>query len=172
MVLIYKIVNKKKIIFFLRKFFLLVKRFPINMKYSQDVSGVICLFIIVVVIIFFTLTRFVEEFKKEDPMLYKIKNKLRPLSPDTVDNVTFLEDTKSYTINKKKVYLCLKDENGEYYDDNMLMFVAIHEMAHVLCDEIGHTDKFQKIFQELLDKASGMGIYDPSVAPIQNYCEY
>jgi hypothetical protein len=118
------------------------------------------------------LTRFIEEFKKEDPMLYKIKNKIRLLNPEMVDRIILLEDTKSYTINKKKVYLCLKDENGEYYEDNMLMFVAIHELAHVLCDEIGHTDKFQSIFQELLNRASELDIYDPSVAPVQNYCEY
>lgn len=142
------------------------------MKYSQDVSGIICIFIIIIIVIFFMLTRFIEEFKKEDPMLYKIKNKIRLLNPEMVDRIILLEDTKSYTINKKKVYLCLKDENGEYYEDNMLMFVAIHELAHVLCDEIGHTDKFQSIFQELLNRASELDIYDPSVAPIQNYCEY
>lgn len=142
------------------------------MKQSQDVSGVICIFIIIIIIIFFMLTRLTEEFKKEDPMLFNIKNKIRPLHPEMVDHIILLEDTKSYTINKKKVYLCLKDENGDYYDDNMLVFVAIHELAHVLCDEIGHTDKFQTIFQDLLNKATDLQIYDPSVAPIQNYCEY
>jgi len=142
------------------------------MKYSQDISGIICIFIIIVIIIFFMLTRIIEEFKKEDPMLHRIRNKIRPLHPDMVDNIILLEDTKSYTINKKKVYLCLKDENGDYYEDNMLVFVAIHELAHVLCDEIGHTDKFQSIFQDLLNKATDLQIYDPSVAPIQNYCEY
>lgn len=142
------------------------------MKTSRDVSGILCIFIIIIIIIFFMLTRFVEEFKKEDPMLHTIKLKIRPLNPDMVDHIILLEDTKSYTINKKKVYLCLKDENGDYYDENMLIFVAIHELAHVLCDEIGHTDKFQTIFQELLNKASDLQIYDPSVAPIQNYCEY
>lgn len=139
---------------------------------SQDASGVACLFIIVVVLIFFVMTRFVEEFKKEDPMLHTIRHKIRPLHPETVDRIVLLEDNKSYTINKKKVYLCLKDENGDYYDENMLVFVAVHELAHVLCDEIGHTDKFQKIFQDLLNKATDLQIYDPSVAPIQNYCEY
>ena len=45
--------------------------------------------------------------------------------------------------------MCLKDKNGKYYDDNMLNYVALHELAHVLCDEIGHTDKFYAIFDEL-----------------------
>lgn len=142
------------------------------MKFSQDVSGIICIFIIIIILSFFMLTRLVEGYKKDDPMLHVLKNKIRPLHPDMVDYIILLEDTKSYTINKKKIYLCLKDENGDYYDDNMLVFVAIHELAHVLCDEIGHTDKFQKIFQELLNKAADLQIYDPSVAPIQNYCEY
>lgn len=142
------------------------------MKYSQDVSGIICIYIIIIIMSFFMLTSFIEEFKKEDPMLHTIKNRIRPLHPEMVDHIILLEDTKSYTINKKKVYLCLKDENGEYYNENMLIFVAIHELAHVICDEIGHTDKFQNIFQELLTKATDLQIYDPSIAPIQNYCEY
>ena len=142
------------------------------MKYSQDVSGIVCIFIILIILVFFLITRCIEEFKKEDPMLHTIRNKIRPLHPEMVDHIVLLEDNKSYTINKKKVYLCLKDENGDYYNDNMLIFVAIHELAHVLCDEIGHTDKFQEIFQDLLNKATDLQIYDPAVAPIQDYCEY
>jgi len=139
---------------------------------SQDLHGICCLFIVFVIISYFILTNFIEQFKQDDPMLHTIRNRIRPLHPNMVDNIILLEDTKSYTINKKKVYLCLRDENGDYYNENMLMFVAIHELAHVLCDEIGHTDKFQQIFQDLLNKATQLQIYDPSIEPIQNYCEY
>ena len=76
----------------------------------------------------------------------------------------------SFTINKSRVNLCLKDKEGNYYDDNMLMYVALHELAHVMCDEIGHTDKFHEIFDKLLEKAAAYGIYDPSIPPISNYC--
>jgi hypothetical protein len=114
-----------------------------------------------------------EEFKPEsrDPVINKIKNKLRLVYPD-IDRLEFYESNKSYTINKHKVHLCIKDKNGDYYNENMLTYVALHELAHVLCDEIDHTDKFYEIFQNLLDKASAMGLYDPDQPVIQDYCEY
>ena len=139
---------------------------------SRDVSGIVALFFVVIIFVYFALCPIVEGFQKQDPKLHQIRAKIRPLRPEIVDKIIFLEDKRSYTINKKKVYLCLKDENGEYYHDNMLIFVVLHEMAHVMCDEIGHTAKFQQIFQQLLAEAAAKDIYDPSIQPIQNYCEY
>ena len=55
---------------------------------------------------------------------------------------------------------------------NMLIFVTLHEIAHCLCDEIGHTDRFNDIFNELLEKAIKMKIYNPSIPIIQDYCTY
>ena len=52
----------------------------------------------------------------------------------------------------------------------MLMYVAIHELGHVLCDEIGHTPKFHRIFRELLEKAENLKIYDPNIPIVMNYC--
>ena len=49
--------------------------------------------------------------------------------------------------------MCLKDSDGNYYDDNSLMFVLLHEIAHVICKSIGHTDEFHKIFEDLLKEA-------------------
>lgn len=138
----------------------------------QDTIGVISIFLIVILILYSSMSFIMEQYKKDDPKLIEIREIIRPLHPDAVDKISLLEDQKSYTINKKKIYLCLRDENGEYYDNNMLLFVAIHELAHVLCDEIGHTDKFNSIFNELLQKAIEHDIYDPNIEPILNYCEY
>lgn len=139
---------------------------------GKDVTGILALFFVVIIIVYFALCPIVEGFQKQDPKLEQIRKTIRPLRPEIVDNIVFLEDKRSYTINKKKVYLCLKDENGDYYNDNMLIFVVLHEMAHVMCDEIGHTAKFQQIFQQLLDEAAEKNIYDPNIQPVQNYCEY
>ena len=139
---------------------------------NKDVSGIVALFFVIILLSYFVLCPVVESFQKQDPKLEQIRKIIRPLRPDIVDRITFLEDKRSYTINKQKIYLCLKDENGDYYHDNMLIFVVLHEMAHVLCDEIGHTAKFQQIFQQLLDEATVLNIYDPSIQPVQNYCEY
>lgn len=140
--------------------------------FAKDAPSALVVLIVVSILIFFMLNHVIERFKQDDPKLFEIRQKLRRLHPDIVDGLVLLEDQKSYTINKKKVFLCIRDENGDYYHDNMLMFVAIHELAHVMCDEIGHTEKFERIFQELLSIATEHGIYDPSIHPIHNYCEY
>lgn len=133
-------------------------------------AGCVILFIIVLIILFFVLRNQVKEYYEQlDPILCKIKEQLRPLH-SCVDKLKFFEGKKSYTINKKKIYLCLKDENNEYYDYNMLMYVALHELSHVLCDEIGHTAKFHRIFEQILKQAEEMKIYDPTIPIVQNYC--
>ena len=48
----------------------------------------------------------------------------------------------------------------------MLVGVAVHELAHAVCDEIGHTPKFWKIYDELLEKATKLGFYNPSIPPV------
>ncbi|QNH08546.1 136R [Invertebrate iridescent virus Kaz2018] len=84
------------------------------------------------------------------------------------------EGPKSFTINKKQIFLCIKDKksgDANYYDYNSLIFVTLHEIAHVLCDELGHTQKFQHIFKELLDHASSLGLYDETKPFVKNYCQ-
>jgi hypothetical protein len=58
----------------------------------------------------------------------------------------------------------------------MLMHVLLHETAHVICDEIGHTKKFDDIFRELMDEAheptcpNQISIYDKFAPLTDNYC--
>ena len=97
------------------------------------------------------------------------KNNLIKLD-SSAEKIKIYESNKSYTINKKIIYICIKNENNQYYNFNMLMYVAIHELAHVLCDEVGHTEKFYSIFNKLLDKAEDLNMYDSSVPIISDYC--
>ena len=89
-----------------------------------------------------------------------------------IHRLEFYSGEKSYTINKQQVYLCLRDENGDVYDLNMLMYVTLHELAHCMCKEIGHTPLFYEIFDELLDKAHDHGIYNRNIQPLNQYCEH
>ena len=70
------------------------------------------------------------------------------------------------------MFLCLKDEKNQYYETNMLIYVLLHEISHVICDEVGHTEKFGKIFDELLEEAKKMNIYNPDIPIITDYCQY
>jgi len=112
-----------------------------------------------------------ENMKQNDPVLKELVEMIEPLHP-IVKDIEFYEDNRSYTINKEKVYMCLKDKEGNYYPKNHLVYVISHELAHVLTPEIGHTDKFNDIFQDLLIKATELGIYNPSIPMIQDYCNY
>lgn len=121
-------------------------------------------------IIWWILYSIKEYHSQDDPMLHNIKQILEPLHP-AIKHIKLYKGSKSYTINKDKIYLCLKDENNEYYPENFLLYVCIHEIAHFLNkDDIGHTEKFHDIFDELLEKAHALGIYNPSIPLIQNYC--
>lgn len=88
------------------------------------------------------------------------------------NHITLQAHNKSFTIDKKHIHLCLYDPNGNYYPDDMLLYVAIHELAHVFCSEIGHTPKFYEIFNELLAVAQTQGRYSSDFHPISDYCQH
>lgn len=67
----------------------------------------------------------------------------------------------SYTINKgEKIVFCLRSKLlHTIHDINTLMYVVIHELAHVACPEYGHTKLFKEIFKFLLVQSDKIGIY-------------
>jgi hypothetical protein len=132
---------------------------------------IILLTIISIIIIIYWVDYTVKEnMLQSDPKLYELKKTLKDIHP-IVKDVKLYKGQKSYTINKQKIYICLFDENGEYYPINMLIYVFLHELAHLLNKEdTGHTEKFHEIFQELIYKAHSLGLYNPSIPPIENYC--
>ena len=142
------------------------------MHVTDSVSSMtmsVVIFFISVYLVYRSVIRVREWFDSRDPMLAEIQMRLLQVHP-IADRIRFFRGSKSYTLNKEKVYLCLYDENKNYYPMNMLMYVAIHELAHCLCKEIGHTTKFFEIFRELLQKAEEIGVYNPDIPPIDNYC--
>lgn len=68
----------------------------------------------------------------------------------------------SYSINKgEKIVLCLRSKDGQnrIVKKNVIMFVALHEMAHIMTLSVGHTKEFWDNFEFLLREASKIGIY-------------
>ncbi len=112
-----------------------------------------------------------EEKIARDPVILHLKDVVIPVFPE-LETVKLMRGDSSYTMNKKKIYICTSDPNtGDIYDTNMLTYVLLHELAHVLSPDIGHTDTFMKIFMKLLERAEAAGIYDKSKPRIQNYCK-
>lgn len=84
------------------------------------------------------------------------------------------EQYTSYTVNKgERVNMCIRSKIIEnIHDMNTLMYVAVHEYAHVGTPEFGHTPLFKRIFKFLLEQSNEIGIYKPIDYRIfpQNYC--
>jgi len=112
-----------------------------------------------------------ERFDDIPPVINELKRDLAVVHP-AFATTRIVKGDQSYTLNKKKVFLCLTDKKtGKMYDKNMLTYVLIHEMAHVLnkADE-GHTPAFHKKMDELLDIAEKKGVYDPRIPLVDDYC--
>jgi len=71
----------------------------------------------------------------------------------------------AYSENKgEKLAFCLnkkKQENENLIDESTLMFVAIHELSHVMTKSIGHKSEFWENFKFLLENAKEFGIHQP-----------
>lgn len=82
-----------------------------------------------------------------------------------VENDMQSSDT-SYSENKgQKIVVCLRDKTkAPHYpliDENTIMFVILHEMAHLMTETIGHTQEFWTNFRRILHDAVQVGIYHP-----------
>lgn len=139
------------------------------------------LFIIIgILLILYVFYKFIMEIRdnyeiqQEDEYILTLIQSIRKIHPEVdkiIDDLKFFEGDKSYTLDKKYVFLCKYDKKtGELYNKNQLILVLIHEISHALCDEIGHTQKFDMIFEELLDCAVREGIYDPNIPSVKDYC--
>jgi hypothetical protein len=117
-----------------------------------------------------------EEFAT-DPTAKLLVERYNPQS--IMENSMTSPDT-SYSENKgEKIVLCLRDKlNPPGYplvDENTVMFVVLHEMAHLMTASLStgkHTPEFWANFRRLLQDASQMGIYQPvnySHSPV-SYC--
>lgn len=109
-----------------------------------------------------------ENCLENDYTIKRLKHKLLPIFPE-LQYVKLMRGNTSYTINKSKIYICTESK-GRLYDDNMLIYVILHELAHVLCLEIGHSAQFQIIFKSLLLRAEFYGLYNPSKPRPNDYC--
>lgn len=98
-----------------------------------------------------------------------------PSSERFIESTPDAEHT-SYSVNKgEKIHLCLRQREGEnesLMSENIMVFVALHEMAHVITPSLGHGPDFWNNFGWLLKHAEALGIYtyqDFKAHPV-SYC--
>jgi hypothetical protein len=109
------------------------------------------------------------EYYKETPNVAQDPAVMRfvgRFTPDVfVENDMQSEDT-SYSENKgQKIVVCLRDKTKppQYplIDQNTVMFVMLHEMAHLMTETVGHTQEFWNNFKRILQDAIQIGIWQP-----------
>ena len=82
----------------------------------------------------------------------RIQTTIKRFTPDSIYE-NFPEEgsnSTSYSLNKgEKIYFCLRDKNDttKLMNINVIMFVAFHEMAHVMSMSTGHTSEFWSNFK-------------------------
>lgn len=99
---------------------------------------------------------------------YKLYEKYIDQLNDRIKNVKINESDEydihtSYTVNKgEQIVYCLrsKNNNNEIHNFNLIMYVVLHEMAHIASPIYGHDDTFDKLFYFLTNKAIELGLYN------------
>lgn len=121
------------------------------------------------------LDQTVAHFAKTEPSDPRTKRLLANYDPTKLMEGN--EDVKytSYSINKgEKIVFCMRSRDGKntLVDLNTMMFVALHELGHLITVSIGHTDEFWDNFKWILEGAVNIGVYqdrDYKTSP-QPYC--
>mgnify|MGYP006135240197 CR=1 FL=1 len=116
-----------------------------------------------------------EEGKCSDKRQKDIKRLCKNYKEENISESSPGNKYTSYSINKgEKIVFCLrsKDEEQKLIDINTIVFVAIHELAHLMTKEIGHTPEFWDNMKYLLEQGIMIGVYikkDYSINPV-DYC--
>jgi hypothetical protein len=116
--------------------------------------------------------------KEKFPDKPQIRQWVQNFSPDPnrFEEATPDAEHTSYSVNKgEKVHLCLRqrgDNSEALVSENIMVFVSLHEMAHVITPSIGHGPDFWNNFAWLLKQAEAINIYqfqDFKAHPV-SYC--
>ena len=105
----------------------------------------------------------------------QLRQNFKP-DPSRISESTPDAEHTSYSVNKgESVHLCLRQRQGNnesLVKENVMTFVALHEMAHMITSTIGHGPDFWNNFGWLLKISEEQGIYtyeDFAAHPV-SYC--
>lgn len=103
------------------------------------------------------------KYMKENPnskyqeYVKRLDNKINNVS--ITENTT--EENTSYSVNKgEELVICVRSrETNNLHNVNLIMYVVLHEISHIMCPEYGHGALFQTIFKYLLEEAIKANVY-------------
>ena len=121
------------------------------------------------------LENLVKYMKEKYPTRKNVERMAKRFNPRKISETLPTSQYTAYSENKgEKLAFCTttKKDGNKLIDENTLTFVAIHELAHVMTESIGHKKEFWENFKFLLKNAVKMDIYNPvdyKKKP-KNYC--
>ena len=105
----------------------------------------------------------VAHMKEKYPNRENVKRLVGNFNPKKIYETLPTSSYTAYSENKgEKLAFCVTEtkKGGNLVDENTLMFVALHEMAHIATKSIGHTTEFWSNFKFLLQESVKIKIYD------------
>jgi hypothetical protein len=94
-----------------------------------------------------------------------VKRLVNGYNPQKIVETLPTSQYTAYSENKgEKLAFCLNEKKGDLdnlIDKHTLMYVAIHELSHVMTKSIGHKTDFWENFKFLLENAKESGIHEP-----------
>jgi hypothetical protein len=113
-----------------------------------------------------------KKYKNNNECVNIIKRRFKP---QNISETPEHSKNTSYSVNKgEQLVFCIRPRNDrtKFHEVNLLMFVAIHELAHVGSVSIGHNDEFYDNFVFLLNEAIEINVYQKIDFDIDNkdYC--
>jgi len=104
--------------------------------------------------------------KNNIPIQRLVSNWNRGIS---IKEIGHMESDAAYVINKQDMSFCLQDspepgsrtKTTSFADTNLITYVGIHELAHVMSEETGHGDEFIRNFEYLLNYSKNIPYTNP-----------
>ena len=94
-------------------------------------------------------------------------------NPDKLGENLEYKSYKAYSVNKgQEIVICIRKDGKLIKDKNTMLFVLIHELAHIMTVENGHPPIFWENMGKLLKEAEKAGVYkvvDYAKTPV-NFC--
>jgi predicted metal-dependent hydrolase len=119
------------------------------------------------------LTKLVQHMMAKFPSNEDVVRLYGNYNPDAISEGSVESGYTSYSVNKgEKLILCIRQKDQSFVDKNTIMYVAVHELGHLMTKEVGHPDSFWKNFRFLLDEAINIDIYtaDNYASKPKDYC--
>jgi hypothetical protein len=123
------------------------------------------------------LLKLIAHLQKQYPNDSRVSRLHHKFDPDQLSESNSGSGYTSYSVNKgEKVVFCIRqrDDQEQLLDLNTMMFVAIHELAHIMTESVGHTQEFWDNMKFLLGVAMTDELklyhYQPYHLEPQAYC--